>query len=73
MTITAENERIAAVMDHARLGLFTGMLDDQEAIDRALELGLVEQHWKGAAAFFGGLSSLFLTEPTRTAMNGAQP
>lgn len=72
MKITAESERLAAVMDHARLGLFTGALDDQEAIERALELGLVEQRWQGVAGFIG-LSNLFLTEPTRTAMDGVQP
>jgi hypothetical protein len=58
--IVAEAERVAAVVDHARLNLFTGMLEDNEAIERAEELGLVERYYEGAAAFFG-LSKLRLT------------
>ena len=58
--ITAENDRIADVLDHASLGLFTGMFKDNEALERAEELGLVERRYEGAAGFMG-LSKLYLT------------
>lgn len=60
MSIVAEVERVAAVVDHASLNLFTGMLEDNEALERAEELGLVERYYEGAAAMFG-LSKLRLT------------
>lgn len=58
--IVAEDERLAAVLDHARLNLFAGMFKDEEALERAEELGLVERHYEGAAGFLG-LSTLHLT------------
>lgn len=58
--ITAERERLLAVLDHARLRLFTGQFTDVEALERAESLNLVERSYQGAAGFMG-LSELHLT------------
>jgi hypothetical protein len=57
----AEKERLDAVIDHARNNFFTGQFNDQEALDRAFELGLVEKFYQCPAGFFVGLSKLRLT------------
>lgn len=59
--ITAEEERLAQVLDHARLRLFTGGIEDEQALNRAEALDLVERVYEGAAGFIG-LSKLELTE-----------
>lgn len=70
--MVVEYERVAAVLDHARLGLLTSMLDDNLALERAEELGYVERHYEGAVGFMG-FSKLYLTPTLRIAMNGATP
>lgn len=65
--ITAEAERIADVLDHASLSLPTGMFKDQEALDRAFALGLVEHDYRMPLAFLG-LSYLSLTDAGRAAL-----
>lgn len=66
--ITAETVRLAAVLDHASLGIFTGMFTDNEALERAEQLGLVRRNFEGAAAFFG-LSKLYLTDAGRALLD----
>lgn len=59
--LTAEDQRIADVLDHARAKLPTGMFTDEQALRRAEELGLVKRVFKGPLGFVG-LSYLHLTD-----------
>lgn len=55
-------ERIHEVLDAARLHLFAGMVRDDEAVNEAVRLGLVERYYEGAGGFMG-LAKLRLTKP----------
>lgn len=58
--IIAETERLTEILNSAERGHFTGMVSDNEALERAEALGLVVRHFEGPAALLG-LSTLHLT------------
>jgi len=51
---------IEEALDAARLNLFAGQVSDERAVNKAVELGLVERYYQGGAGFMG-LARLRLT------------
>lgn len=54
-------ERLDAVLHDARVGMFAAMVDDRDALGEAIERGLVERSYEGAAGLMG-LATLRLTQ-----------
>lgn len=47
------DERIEAILHDARVRMYAGMIDDREALEAAIERGLVRRVYVGAGGFMG--------------------
>ncbi len=53
MASEISEERIEAILSDARAGMFAGMIDDRDALELAVQRGLVERSYEGAGGLMG--------------------